>query len=142
MEQPQLLLPEGDANFSSIEDYKAQRGYEAAEANVGKTNPEEIVSIVKESGLRGRGGAGFGAGMKWSFLPKDGRRPRYIACNGDESEPGTFKDRQILERNPHKLIEGLLIAGWANTIDAAYVYLRGEYRGPYENLCRAIDEAY
>ena len=142
MEQPQLLLPEGDDNLSSIEDYKAHRGYEAATGCVGKTDPEELVSIVKESGLRGRGGAGFGAGMKWSFLPKDGRRPRYIACNGDESEPGTFKDRQILERNPHKLIEGLLIAGWANTIDAAYVYLRGEYLGPYETLCKAIDEAY
>lgn len=142
-EKPGLLLPPGDENWSAIDDYRAHRGYEAARKAVGEQmDQESLVELVKESGLRGRGGAGFSAGMKWSFLPKDGRRPRYIACNGDESEPGTFKDRQILERNPHKLIEGLLIAGWANTIDAAYVYLRGEYRGPWENLCRAIDEAY
>jgi NADH-quinone oxidoreductase subunit F len=137
-----LLLPPEGQNWSRLSDYKANGGYAAAERALREMKPEAIVEEVKASGLRGRGGAGFAAGMKWSFLPKDGRRPRYIACNADESEPGTYKDRQILERNPHKLIEGLLIAGWANTIDAAYIYMRGEYRGPYENLTAAIAEAY
>lgn len=142
MDRPSLLLPPQQEDWSSLTDYVAHRGYDAARQAVGTTPPTDLVTMIKDSGLRGRGGAGFSAGMKWSFLPKDDRRPRYIACNGDESEPGTFKDRQILERNPHKLIEGLLLAAWANTIDAAYIYLRGEYRAPYENLCRAIKEAY
>lgn len=140
-EELNLLLPPGDQNWSSIDEYKKNEGYAGAEKALKSMPPEDVLEEVKASGLRGRGGAGFSTGMKWSFLPKDGRRPRYIACNADESEPGTFKDRQILERNPHKLIEGLLIAAWANTIDAAYVYVRGEYRGPYESLVKAIDEA-
>ncbi len=135
------LLPPDGQNWSRLADYKANGGYAAAERALREMKPEQIVADVKASGLRGRGGAGFAAGIKWSFLPNDGRRPRYIACNGDESEPGTFKDRQILERNPHELIEGLLIAAYANTIDAAYVYLRGEYRTAYDNLRTAIAEA-
>ena len=134
MAEVRLLLPPVGQNWSRIADYRAHGGYAAAEKALREMKPAEIVELVKDSGLRGRGGAGFVAGMKWHFLPKDGRRPRYIACNADESEPATFKDRQILELNPHKLIEGLLIAAWANTIDAAYVYMRGEYRGPFENL--------
>lgn len=136
-----LLLPPGGQDWSSIEEYKKNDGYEGAEKALKSMPPEDVLEEVKASGLRGRGGAGFSTGTKWSFLPKDGRRPRYIACNADESEPGTFKDRQILERNPHKLIEGLLIAAWANTIDAAYVYVRGEYRGPYEKFVNAVEEA-
>jgi NADH-quinone oxidoreductase subunit F len=142
MPELRLLLPPARENWSRIADYRAHGGYAAAEKALREMKPEEIVALVKESGLRGRGGAGFVAGVKWGFLPNDGRRPRYIACNADESEPATFKDRQILELNPHKLIEGLLIAAWANTIDAAYVYMRGEYRGPFENLSAAIAEAY
>ena len=92
--------------------------------------PEQIVEIVKASGLRGRGGAGFAAGMKWSFMPKDDVPSRATSpCNGDESEPGTFKDRQILERNPHQFIEGAADRRLRDPIDAAYVYMRGEYRG-------------
>ena len=140
-EELRLLLPSGDENWSSLADYESNDGYAAAKKALQSMKPEDVLEEVKASGLRGRGGAGFSTGTKWSFLPKDGRRPRYIACNADESEPGTFKDRQILERNPHKLIEGLLIAAWANTIDAAYVYMRGEYRGPYENFVAAVDEA-
>jgi len=136
------LLPPGDADWSILKDYRAHGGYTAAEKALKEMKPEAIVNEVKASGLRGRGGAGFSTGMKWSFLPNDGRRPRYIACNADESEPGTFKDRQILERNPHGLIEGLLIAGYANTIDAAYVYMRGEYRTAYDNLRNAVAEAH
>lgn len=140
-EELRLLLPTGNEDWSSIDEYKRHDGYAAAAKALKEMRPESVLEEVKNSGLRGRGGAGFSTGTKWSFLPKDGRRPRYIACNADESEPGTFKDRQILERNPHKLIEGLLIAAWANTIDAAYVYMRGEYRGPFENLVAAVDEA-
>lgn len=142
MPELRLLLPPPGQNWSRIDDYRANGGYAAAEKALRELKAEEIVELVKSSGLRGRGGAGFVTGVKWGFLPKDGQRPRYIACNADESEPATFKDRQILELNPHKLIEGLLIAAWANTIDAAYVYMRGEYRGPFENLSAAVAEAY
>ncbi len=142
MAELRLLLPPVGQNWSRIADYRANGGYKAAEKALHEMKPEEIADLVKSSGLRGRGGAGFPAGVKWGFLPKDGRRPRYIACNADESEPATFKDRQILELNPHKLIEGLLIAAWVNTIDAAYVYMRGEYRGAFENLSAAIAEAH
>jgi NADH-quinone oxidoreductase subunit F len=142
MPERRLLLPPVGENWSRIADYRAHGGYAAAERALREMKPEEIVELVKKSGLRGRGGAGFPTGVKWGFLPKEARRPRYIACNADESEPATFKDRQILELNPHKLIEGLLIAAWANTIDAAYVYMRGEYRGPFENLSAAVAEAY
>ncbi len=138
---PRLLLPPEGENWSSLETYRRNGGYSAAEKAIGSMEPAAIAEAVKASGLRGRGGAGFATGMKWSFLPKDGKRPRYIACNADESEPGTFKDRQIMERNPHQLVEGLLIAGFANAIDAAYIYVRGEYRAAYEALTRAIGEA-
>jgi NADH-quinone oxidoreductase subunit F len=142
MPELRLLLPPAGENWSRIADYRAHGGYAAAEKALREMKPEEIVSLVKDSGLRGRGGAGFVTGMKWGFLPKDNSRPRYIACNADESEPATFKDRQILELNPHKLIEGLLIAAWATSIDAAYVYMRGEYRGGFDSLNGAIAEAY
>ncbi len=135
-----LLLPKDDENWSSIDSYRQNEGYEAARKALSMA-PEAVLEEVKASGLRGRGGAGFSTGTKWSFLPKEIEHPRYIACNADESEPGTFKDRQILERNPHKLIEGLLIAAWANHIDAAYVYMRGEYRGPYDNFVAAVEQA-
>ena len=142
MPELRLLLPPPGENWSRIADYRAHGGYAAAEKALREMKPEAIVQMVKDSGLRGRGGAGFLAGVKWGFLPKDGRHPRYIACNADESEPATFKDRQILELNPHKLIEGLLIAAWANAIDVAYVYMRAEYRGSFDNLNAAINEAY
>jgi len=142
LDTPGYLLPPDGENWSKLAVYKQHGGYAAAERAIRQMQPDDVVNEVKNSGLRGRGGAGFATGVKWSFLPKDGRRPRYIACNGDESEPGTFKDRQILERNPHELLEGLLIAGWANTIDAAYIYVRGEYRTAYENLQASIAEAH
>ncbi len=136
------LLPPAGQNWSALATYQANGGYAAARKALETLTPAQVLDEVKASGLRGRGGAGFSTGMKWSFLPNDGRRPRYIACNSDESEPGTYKDRQILERNPHQLIEGLLIAAWANSIDAAYVYMRGEYRTAFDNLRAAIAEAY
>ena len=104
---------------------------------------EKIIEEVKASGLRGRGGAGFSTGMKWSFMPKqsDGR-PSYLVVNADESEPGTCKDREIMRGDPHKLLEGCLIGGFAIGAVAAYIYIRGEYNFEYEHLQRAIDEAY
>ena len=102
-----------------------------------------IVNEVKESGLRGRGGAGFPAGVKWSFMPKeDTGRPSYLVVNADESEPGTCKDRDILRHDPHKLVEGCLIAGFAMGAVAAYVYVRGEFFNEAAILQSAVDEAY
>jgi len=105
---------------------------------------DEIITQVKASGLRGRGGAGFSAGMKWSFMPKDNKdgRPSYLVVNADEGEPGTCKDRDMMRHDPHKLIEGSLIAGFAIRAVAAYIYIRGEYWEVAERLQHAVDEAY
>ncbi len=136
-----LLPPEG-ADWRSLAAYRHAGGYEAAQRALHGIAPEAVIEEVKASGLRGRGGAGFGTGQKWSFMPKPGGpKPTFIACNGDESEPGTFKDRQIIERNPHLLVEGLIITGHAIGARAAYVYLRGEYVTGFRTLVRAVDEA-
>jgi NADH-quinone oxidoreductase subunit F len=104
---------------------------------------EKIVEEIKDSGLRGRGGAGFGTGMKWSFMPKEvGPRPHYLVINADEGEPGTCKDREIMRNEPHKLIEGALVASFAMGANAAYCYVRGEFYRETEALQRAVDEAY
>jgi NADH-quinone oxidoreductase subunit F len=136
-----LLPPNGTAR-RSIDEYEAAGGYQQAQRAWRELSAEEIAEVVKDSGLRGRGGAGFGTGMKWTFMPKDSPKPCYLAVNGDESEPATFKDRQILERNPHQFIEGMLIAGRAIRAAAAYVYVRGEYTTPYRILMEAIAQAY
>lgn len=107
-----------------------------------KMAPVDIVELVKTAGLRGRGGAGFPTGMKWSFLPKPDERPRYLVVNSDESEPGTFKDRQIIEKDPHMLIEGIIISCHAIRANDAYIYIRGEYTKQADILEAAIDEAY
>jgi NADH-quinone oxidoreductase subunit F len=136
-----LLPPEG-TDYRAIDAYRAAGGYEASARALGDLSPADVIEQVKESGLRGRGGAGFSTGQKWSFMPKPGGpKPSYIACNGDESEPGTFKDRQILERNPHLLVEGLIIAGHAIAARAAYVYIRGEYVSAYRIMDAALREA-
>ncbi|PPR60505.1 MAG: NADH-quinone oxidoreductase chain 1, partial [Alphaproteobacteria bacterium MarineAlpha3_Bin3] len=104
---------------------------------------EKIIDEIKESGLRGRGGAGFGTGMKWSFMPKEvTERPHYLVINADEGEPGTCKDREIMRNEPHKLIEGALVASLAMGAHAAYCYVRGEFFRETEALQRAVDEAY
>ena len=95
---------------------------------------EQIVELVKSAGLQGRGGAGFGAGMKWSFMPKGNDKPKYLVCNADESEPGSFKDRLLLERGPHQVIEGILIAAKATGAEKTFVYIRGEYAHPADVL--------
>jgi NADH-quinone oxidoreductase subunit F len=108
---------------------------------LGKIPPAEIIEMVKKSGLRGRGGAGFPTGVKWSFIPKDHPGPRYLICNADESEPGTFKDRQLMERDPHQMIEGMIIAAYAISAHTAYIYIRGEFVLGARILERALTEA-
>ncbi|MFQ5522941.1 MAG: NADH-quinone oxidoreductase subunit NuoF [Acidimicrobiia bacterium] len=123
----------------TLDRYAATGGYVQARRAMGMTR-DELVEEVKASGLLGRGGAAFSAGLKWSFLAPD--RPSYLVVNADESEPGTFKDRQLLERDPHQLVEGIIIAAVANEVHEAFVYVRGEYPKPARRLQAAIDEAY
>jgi NADH-quinone oxidoreductase subunit F len=130
------------ANSAAMEMYLASDGYQALEKALGQMTPEAVIEEVKQSNLRGRGGAGFPTGMKWSFVPKQSEKPKYIVCNADESEPGTCKDRLLMERDPHQLIEGLVIAGKAIGSHQGYIYVRGEYRYLIEILDRAIEEAY
>ncbi|MDL1871835.1 NADH-quinone oxidoreductase subunit NuoF [Deltaproteobacteria bacterium PRO3] len=104
--------------------------------------PKDVVEEVKQSGLRGRGGAGFPTGMKWSFVPQDNPKPKYLCVNADESEPGTFKDRYILELDPHRLIEGIIICCFAIRAHTAYIYIRGEFVFPYRRIEAAVQEAY
>jgi NADH-quinone oxidoreductase subunit F len=128
-------------NSQSIETYLANDGYKALEKVLGLTQ-EQIIDEVKASGLRGRGGAGFPTGLKWSFVPRQSPKPKYIMVNADESEPGTCKDRLLIEYDPHQLIEGVIIAGQAVGAQQGYVYIRGEYRYLIDVMDRAIDEAY
>ncbi len=124
-----------------LERYRANGGYASLE-KLFSMEPDAVIEEVKRSGLRGRGGAGFPTGMKWSFVPKNVDKPRYLCVNADEGEPGTFKDRQILEKDPHMLLEGIIICGYAVGIETAYVYVRGEYDFPISRLEHAISEAY
>lgn len=128
----------------SLENYLRVGGYEAWKRILReKTSREAIITEVKESGLRGRGGAGFLTGLKWSFMPKEVKGQHYIVCNSDESEPGTCKDRDILRFNPHALVEGMAIAGYAIGATVGYNYLRGEFMDePCERFERALSEAY
>ena len=134
-----LTLRWGEKDSHTLASYQAAGGYAALDKALGMP-PSAIVDEVKASNLRGRGGAGFATGLKWTFLPKD-VRPRYLTVNADESEPGTFKDRYIIEHDPHMLLEGIAITCYANDIHAAYVYIRGEYKRQAEVLEAAIEEA-
>ena len=128
-------------NSASIDTYLATDGYKAF-LKAREMTPEAIINEVKVSSLRGRGGAGFPTGMKWSFVPKNSPKPTYIVVNADESEPGTCKDRLLIENDPHQLIEGMLIAGLATNAHAGYIYIRGEYRYLIDIMDKAIAEAY
>jgi NADH-quinone oxidoreductase subunit F len=139
--EPVLLRGTEDPDWVDIDVYLKAGGYETARRVISTMSPEECIELVKASGLRGRGGAGFPTGMKWGFLPKDTGKPTYLVVNADESEPGTFKDRVLLERNPHLLIEGMLITAWAIQSHQAYVYLRGEFPHGYGVVRRAIEQA-
>ncbi len=129
-------------NARSIDIYLNNDGYKALEKALKQMTPEQIIEEVKKSNLRGRGGAGFPAGMKWSFVPKDTAKPKYILCNADESEPGTCKDRPLMELDPHQLIEGVVIAGRSVDSHRGYIYIRGEYRYVLDIVDAAIAEAY
>ena len=128
-------------NSYTIESYLSSGGYSALRKALGMA-PGEITDAVKKSGLRGRGGAGFPAGIKWNFIPPDSKKPVYLCCNADESEPGSFKDREILERDPHQMIEGIIIACYAIRSHKAYIYIRGEMPYGAKRIQQAIDEAY
>jgi NADH-quinone oxidoreductase subunit F len=128
-------------NCASLDTYLATDGYKAIEKAIGMT-PEDIIAEVKVSNLRGRGGAGFPTGMKWSFVPRNTGKPVYIVVNADESEPGTCKDRLLIENDPHQLIEGMMIAARAVGAKAGYIYIRGEYRYLIDIMDKAIAEAY
>ena len=125
----------------SIEEYIAQDGYEALKKALTELSPVEVIAIVKESGLRGRGGAGFSTGQKWSFTQPLREEEKYLVCNADEGEPGTFKDRLILEGDPHRIIEGMTIAAYAIGANKGYIYIRGEYALSIRRLQRAIEQA-
>ena len=116
-------------------------GYRALEKAL-KMGPDAVIEEVKESGLRGRGGAGFPTGVKWGFMPKDTDRPHYFLLNNDESEPGTFKDRELARWTPHQVLEGCLIASYAIRAEHCYIYCRGEFFEATQILARAIEEAY
>ena len=125
--------------YRTLEGYKERGGYQTLKKAFSK-KPEDIVSEVKTAGLRGRGGAGFPTGVKWSFLPNN-KEDRYLLCNADEGEPGTFKDRMMMERAPHQLIEGMLISAYAIQSKKSYIYIRGEYQKAYKILQKALEEA-
>ncbi len=137
---PNIVLPK-IPNLHEIDVYVANGGYEQYRKALTLT-PDEVSNEVKKSGLRGRGGACFPTGLKWTFMPKGNDKPKYLAINGDESEPGSFKDRQILEANPHQLIEGIMIAGYAMGIATAFIYIRGEYHKWVSLMEKAVDDAY
>ena len=124
----------------SLKVYQETGGYESLKKAM-KMSPDDIINEVKASALRGRGGAGFPTGMKWGFVPRQSPKPKYIVCNADESEPGTFKDRYLLERDPHALIEGMLIAAFALGSECCYIYYRGEYKYLIDIMDKAIEEA-
>ena len=132
----------GDPNCHTLEFYEKNGGYDGARKALKDWEPDALIDEVKASSLRGRGGAGFPTGVKWGFVPKQTDKPKYLAVNADESEPGTFKDRVIMERNPHQLIEGIIISSWAVGIHNAYIYIRGEYVHAYQRLVNACKEAY
>jgi len=135
-----LLKNRGVKNATSIDVYKQNGGYKVLEKAL-KMEPAKIIQEVRDSQLRGRGGAGFPTGMKWSFLPKNSDKPIYLICNADEGEPGTFKDRQILAYDPHLLIEGMAISAYAIGAKTAFIYIRGEFSWIAEILEKAIAEA-
>src|SRR5271155_3558276 len=142
-EVPVISKRFGIPNSTKIDVYLKNEGYQALEKALKQMTSDQIIDEVKKSNLRGRGGAGFPAGMKWSFVPKEtGGKPKYILANGDESEPGTCKDRPLLEMDPHQLIEGMVIAGKAVNAHQGFIYIRGEYRYVLDIMDVAISEAY
>ena len=141
---PDAILMKGlDGRNWRLKDYEARDGYQALKRILSeKIKPEDIIAELKKSALRGRGGAGFPTGLKWSFMPRQAPGPKYVVCNSDEGEPGTCKDRDLLRYNPHSVIEGMLIAGYAMSATAGYNYVHGEVWEIYEQFEEALAEAY
>jgi NADH-quinone oxidoreductase subunit F len=140
-EEPVLSRYFGDAGARSFDGWVKRGGYEGLKKALGMT-PEAVIEEIKNSGLRGRGGAGFPTGLKWSFMPKNSGKPHYLCCNADESEPGTFKDREIMRWTPHALLEGCALACHAISAERGYIYIRGEFTVEHKILEGAIKEAY
>lgn len=140
--EPILLKNVSSEKPVTIDKYNDGKGYEALKKVLDGMSRKDLIDTVKASGLRGRGGAGFSTGMKWSFIPADYPGAKYFACNADESEPGTFKDRQIIEHDPHMVIEGVAVGAYAIGAKKAYIYIRGEFAYGAKCLENAIDEAY
>lgn len=128
-------------NQPDIQTYEQNGGYQAIRKAIPHITPADLTEMVKQSGLRGRGGAGFGTGMKWGFIPKDPSLPKYLVCNSDESEPGTFKDRLLIEHDPHQLIEGVILSSYAIGAKYAFIYCRGEFYEGISKLQNAISQA-
>jgi NADH-quinone oxidoreductase subunit F len=139
--EPVLTRNVGNAEARTLAGYRKAGGYQALAKGL-KMEPKAVLEEVKASGLRGRGGAGFPAGVKWGFVPQDTGKPVYLVCNADESEPGTFKDRLLMENDPHQVIEGCILCSWAVQATATYIYIRGEYTAAADLLERAIAECY
>lgn len=144
MERPLTKNIRSNGEALSLKEYEQAGGYEAVRKVVREMTPQAVTALVKDSNLKGRGGAGFPTGLKWSFVPMgdDAPHPKYLIANADEMEPGTFKDRLLLEGDPHQLIEGMIVGAYAIQADVAYIFLRWAYRVAAERLERAIAEAY
>ncbi|MFQ5578377.1 MAG: NADH-quinone oxidoreductase subunit NuoF [Anaerolineae bacterium] len=136
-----LLRHKDIPGIAGLDVYRRDGGYQGLQKALETMAPADVTEAVKASGLRGRGGAGFPAGVKWSFIPR-GVTPVYVVVNADESEPGTFKDRELLTHNPHRVIEGIALCAYAVGAKTAYIYGRGEFKGPFEILRQAVNEAY
>src|SRR6476620_4091682 len=139
--EPVLLARIGKPDSHTLETYRRDGGYEGFKKALGMA-PLDVINLVKDSGLRGRGGAGFPTGLKWTFLPKDHPGPIYLAINADESEPATFNNRILMEEDPHQVLEGIMLACYATKATTAYVSIRYEYGRSYRELQKAIDELY
>lgn len=141
MEEKVLTRLFGVEGITRLDVYRREGGYKAVEKALKKMKPAEVMEEVKKASLRGRGGAGFPAGVKWGFVPQNIPKPKYLCVNADEGEPGTFKDRYLMSHNPHLLLEGIIIASYAVGIHAAFIYIRGEYEAIAQRLGEAIAEA-
>jgi NADH-quinone oxidoreductase subunit F len=142
MSRGPLLFKDIDApGLHAMATYAQGGGYASVREVVGSKSPDDTIEVVKASGLRGRGGAGFPTGLKWGFVPKQTPKPKYLVCNADESEPGTYKDRELMEKNPHLLIEGMILSAYAIQANTGFIYLRGEFEYIQRILDRAIAEA-
>ena len=141
MYEPVLFQRIDDPRAVQIARYIETRGYQGIRKVLAEYTPDEVIEFTKQSGLRGRGGAGFPTGMKWGFVPQDTGKPVYLCCNADESEPGTCKDRVIIEQDPHQLLEGIMIAAYAVRCNLAFIYIRGEFAKGFRVLERSVEEA-